>query len=67
MKTNGIPADVAKLICGNIDDLKCYLHHCTDAALVDRAILWVRTFRESKTKERMLGAHLRRLQRAKQS
>jgi hypothetical protein len=57
--------DVARLICGNIEDLRCYLNGLTDQDLVRRAIAGCERFRESKTKLVMLQRHLRRLEKGK--
>jgi hypothetical protein len=61
--TDPIPADVARLICGNVDDLKCYLRDCTDVALIERAITWCDRFENMHTKRQMLQRHQRRLGR----
>lgn len=61
------PDDVARLICGSIDDLKCYLPGTTDVALIESAIAHCAKGREMGTKKLMLERHLRKLQKAKQS
>lgn len=62
--TNPIPDDVARLICGNLDDLKCYLRDCTDVALIERALTWCDRFDHMHTKRQMLQRHLRKLGRS---
>lgn len=56
-----IRPDEAKLICGNVDDLKTYLKGCTDRDLIARCIEHCRRGREMKTKLQMLERHLRKL------
>lgn len=57
--------DVDRLICGNIEDLKCSLGHgVRDRALLERALAAC-TGRERKTKRHMLEVALRKL-RAKE-
>lgn len=59
-----IPHDVARLICGAVDDLKCSLNHCTDTALLERTLVEARQLREGKTKVLMIERALRKLKRA---
>lgn len=55
--------DVARLICGSVEDLKSMLPHETRADIIERALLAASTRREHKTKAGMLARHLRKLRR----
>lgn len=53
--------DVARLICGNIDDLRCSLTHLTDVELIGRALREARKLHEGKCKVLLLQGKLNKL------
>lgn len=67
MNSHPIADDVARLVCGNIDDLKGSLPSITDQALLQRALAEARELREGKVKAAMIERALRRLRKANPS
>lgn len=61
---NSLPEDVARLICGSVEDLKSSLHHESNADLIERALAAAHRLREGKTKQKMLERHLAKLRKA---
>jgi hypothetical protein len=63
MNSHPIAEDVARLVCGNIQDLQISLQHETDQGLLERALTEARELREGKTKAGMIERALRRLRK----
>jgi len=61
---NSLPEDVARLICGSVEDLKCMLQHEDRIDLVERSLAACRDGRDMKTKQKMLEHHLAKLRKA---
>lgn len=61
--TKQVPDDVAKLIYGNIEELRIYLRDVTDVDLVERALKACRTKHEGKTMIKILERHLKKLRK----
>ena len=63
MSANVLDADVARIICGNVDDLKCSLQHgaAKDRDLLERAIAACKMRPGYATKQMMLQRALKKL------
>jgi hypothetical protein len=67
MSTPEIYSHIARMVFGNIEDLRSSLAGVTDLADIEEALLHARALREGKTKVALLERHLRQVLKAKAS